>query len=114
MELLFIKFQAYKLQPLALRVIKIPENLWDNVYCGIPFYRSRCIQVLYRIAAPNSFLKISQVHLKRTPTWMFYWETAKNILSVYFFRNANGRVLPKIQTSICLEHQWTPLNGRKL
>ena len=42
---------------------------------------------------------------------MFYWEVAKNILSGYFFRNANGRVLRKIQTSICLEHQWMPFNG---
>ena len=31
-------------------------------------------------------------------------------LSGYFFWNANGRVLPKIQTSISLEHQWKPLN----
>ena len=41
---------------------------------------------------------------------MIYWEVAKNIPRGYFFRNANGRVLPKIQTSICPEHQWAPLN----
>ena len=28
-----------------------------------------------------------------------------------FFRNANGRALPKIQTSICLDNQWMPLSG---
>ena len=27
-----------------------------------------------------------------------------------FFWNTNGQVLPKIQTFICLEHQWMPLN----
>ena len=32
-ELLFSKFQAYKLQPLALRVFKIPENSHDNMCC---------------------------------------------------------------------------------
>ena len=31
---------------------------------------------------------------------MFYWEVAKNILSGYFFRNTNERMLPKIQTSM--------------
>ena len=108
MELFFSKFQAYKLQPLALHVFKIPKNTWDNACCGIPFYRNRCVQVLYRIAALSSFLKNWQVYLKMTPTWMFYWEVAKNILSGYFFRNTNERMLPKIQTYICLEHQWTP------
>ena len=111
MEILFSKFHAYKLQPLALRVLKIPENFWVSVCCRILFYRNRCLQVLYRIAALNSFLRSSQVYLKRTPTWMFYWEVAKNILSGYFFRNANGRALPKIQTSICLDNQCMPLNG---
>ena len=31
--------------------------------------------------------------------WLFFW-------------NINWRMLPRIQTSICLEHQWTPLNER--
>ena len=110
MEFLWEKFQAYKLQSLSLHVFKIPENSWNNVCYGIPFYRSRWVQVFYRIAVLNSFLRSSQVYLKRTPTWMFYWEVTKNILSGYFYWNANGWVLLKIQTSICLEHQWTPLN----
>ena len=42
---------------------------------------------------------------------MFYWKVTKNILSGYFFQNANGWVVPKIQISIFLEHQWTPWNG---
>ena len=52
-----------------------------------------------------------QGYLKSTPTWMFCWEVAKNIPSSYFFWITNERVLPKIQTSICLEHQQMPLNG---
>ena len=111
MELIFSKFLAYKLQPLALHILRIPENLWDIVCCGVPFYRSRCVQVLYRKTALKSFLRSSQVYLKRTPTWTFYWEVAKKIPGGYFFQKANGQVLLEIQTSICLEHQWTPLNG---
>ena len=44
------------------------------------------------------------MYLKRTPIWILYWVVAKNIPSGYFFQNANGQVLLKIQTSICLEH----------
>ena len=54
------------------------------------------------------------MYLKRTPTWMFYWDwdfNAKNIPTGFFFQNSNGEVLLKIQTSICLEHKWMPLNG---
>ena len=98
-ELLFSKFQAYKLHYLALHVFKILGNSWDNVCCGIPFYRSRCIQVLHRIAALNSFFRSSQGYLKRTSTWMFYWEVAQNILSGYFFQNANGCALHLIHLS---------------
>ena len=54
-ELPFSNFHAYKLQPLALFVFKILENSWDNVCCGIPFYKSKYIQVLYIITALNSF-----------------------------------------------------------
>ena len=42
---------------------------------------------------------------------MFYWEVDNNIPDGYFFRNTNGWVIPKTQTSVCLEHQWMPLNG---
>ena len=42
---------------------------------------------------------------------MFYWKAAKNIPSDYFFQNANRQLLLKIPTSICLEHQWMPLDG---
>ena len=64
MEFLFITFQAYKLQPSALHVLKISENSYDNMFWGIPFYSSRCVQVLCKIAALNSFLKSSKVYLK--------------------------------------------------
>ena len=72
---------------------------------------SICLKhILYRIAALNSFLRSSQVYLRRTPTWMFYWKVAKNNPSYYFFQNTNRQVLWKIQTSICLKHLWVPLN----
>ena len=109
-KFLFSKFKAYKLLPSALHVFKIQENSWDNMCSGIPFNRRRCVQVLYRITALNSFLK---VYLKRTPTWMFYWKVSKIFLEAIVFPNANGRVLPTIQIYFCLEHQWTPLNGEK-
>ena len=87
MELGFSKFQAYKPQPLALRVFKIPENSSDNVCCRVPFHRSRGVQGLYSIAALSSeqhFEKLPKI-LKGTPTWMFYWEVVKNIPNDYFF-----------------------------
>ena len=64
----------------------------------------------YRIAALNSFFEKLPSVLKKDPRSMFYWEVAKNILRGYFSRNANGRLLPKILTSNCLEHEWKPLN----
>ena len=81
-KFLFSKFKAYKLLPSALHVFKIQENSWDNMCSGIPFNRRRCVQVLYRITALNSFLK---VYLKRTPTWMFYWKVSKNFPRGYCF-----------------------------
>ena len=54
MEFLFSKSQAYKLQPFAFPVFEIPENSWDD-YCGIPFYRFRHLQIIYRRAVLKSF-----------------------------------------------------------
>ena len=110
MELLFRKFQVYRKSSIFSSVCfkNSRKSPWDNVCCGIPFYR--CIQILYRTAALNSFLKSSQVYLRRNSTWIFYWEVPKNFAG-FFFQNANERVLLKIQTSFCLEHQWMSLNG---
>ena len=33
---------------LTEHVCKVLENFWDNAYCGVYFYRSRCYQVLYQ------------------------------------------------------------------
>ena len=41
MEFLFSKFQAYKLQPSALHVSKIPENSRDNVVLWNPFLQKQ-------------------------------------------------------------------------
>ena len=59
-----------------------------------------------RVAALNSFLKRSQVYLKRSPTWKFWWEVSRNFPSAFpIFQNADGQTLPKIKTSCSLEHQ---------
>ena len=59
-----------------------------------------------RVAALNSFLKRSQVYLKRSPTWKFWWEVSRNFPSAFpIFQNADGQALPKIKTSCSLEHQ---------
>ena len=47
-EFLFSKFQAYKLQPSALRVFETLKNFGNNVYRGVPFSRSRRKKVLRR------------------------------------------------------------------
>ena len=62
MELGFSKFQAYKPQPLALRVFKIPENSSDNVSCRVSFHRSRGVQGHYSIAALSS-----EQHFEKLP-----------------------------------------------
>ena len=77
MEFLFSKFQAYKLQPSALRVFKIPKHSLDKVYWGISFY-SWGVQILYRIADLNSFLKSIQVYLKGLHHVFFSWKFPKN------------------------------------
>ena len=65
MKFLLSRFQAYKLQPSTLSIkFKILENSSDKVYWGIPFYRSKRLQVAYRIAALSSCLKNSQESLK--------------------------------------------------
>ena len=43
--------QLYLFYSLQLYVFKNLEDSWDNVCCGVPSYRSRREQVLYRIAA---------------------------------------------------------------
>ena len=98
-ELLFSKFRAYKLHYLALHVFKILGNSWDNVCCGIPFYRSRCIQVLHRIAALNSFFRSSQGYLKRTSTWMFYWKLPKIFWVAIFFKTLMDVLFQKFKHS---------------
>ena len=75
---------------LTLHVFEILENSWDNLCCGVLFYRSRRKQVLCRIAALKSFLvkfqEGLQVYSKRTPPWMFCWEVCRDSRSSYFFK----------------------------
>ena len=81
-----ISANYYNYQPFI--VSQLPENSWDDVCSGIPFYTSRCWHILLRKAALNRFLENSkeglQVYLKRTPTWMFRWRVSKNFQSPCF------------------------------
>ena len=67
---------------------------------------------VYRVAALNSFLKSSQVYLKRSPTWKFWWDVSRNFPSAFpIFQNADGQALPKIETSCSLEHQCREISN---
>ena len=88
---------------------RILKNSGDKVCCGVPFYKSRYKQVLYRLAALEGFLEKSQeglqVYLKRTPPWMFCWEVSRNFQSSYFCHT------PVEDASENSNSQWN-INGR--
>ena len=101
MELLFSEFQAYKLQPLALRVFKI--LLWNSF-----LQKQVSTGSLQNSCSEQLCEKLLSV-LKKDSTLMFYWEVAKifgvtifsETLMEGYFHNSNIHLSGT---------QWTPLN----
>ena len=107
MELLFSKFQAYKLQPLALCVFKI--LLWNSF-----LQKQVSTSSLQNSCSEQLFEKLLSV-LKKDSTLMFYWEVAKifgvtifseTLMEGYFRKFKHSFVWNTMDTFECM--------GRKL
>ena len=85
-------------------ILEILENFQEVLCNEVPFLQKQVLTgSLENGCYGQLFGKLSRV-LKRTPTWMFYWEISRNFQSSYFFQNTKGQVLPKIQMTFYLEH----------
>ena len=85
-------------------ILEILENFQEVLCNEVPFLQKQALTgSLENGCYGQLFGKLSRV-LKRTPTWMFYWEISRNFQSSYFFQNTKGQVLPKIQMTFYLEH----------
>ena len=79
-EFFLSEFHAFKRQPSALRVFKIPENFWDNVCCSVPLLQKQALVDTIQ----NWYSKQLFGNLLGSLTHMLLKDSPTNILLVSF------------------------------